>query len=83
MCALAAALAPGGSRDAFKLTRKSLIPKIGRKLLATRISERISFTLNFPHGWKFSGKVSIGTVVREHVLSNQHLNSSTGFLEEI
>ena len=48
-----------------------------------RISERVSFILNVPHGWKFSGKVAIGTVIPEHVLLNQHLELRTGFLKEI
>lgn len=49
MYALEAALAAGRSRDAFKLTRKSLIPKKAMNLQTIRISEHVSFILNLPH----------------------------------
>jgi hypothetical protein len=81
--ALAATLATGGSRDAFKMTRKLLIPKNARNLQAIRMSERVSFIPNVPRGWKFSGKVALGAVILEHVLFNQYLKSSTGFLKQI
>ena len=81
--ALAATLATGGSRDASKMTRKLLIPKNARNLQAIRISERVSFILDVPHGWKSSGKVALGAVILEHVLLNQHLKSKTVFLKEI
>ena len=57
MYALEAALAGGQSRDAFKLTRKSLIPKKAMNLQTIRISEHVSFILNLPHGGRFAGKV--------------------------
>ena len=82
MYALAAALTADGSRVAFKLTRKSHTKKC-KESPGYRISERVSFILNVPHGWKFSGKVAIGTVIPEHVLLNQHLELRTGFLKEI
>ncbi len=83
MYALAADLAADGSEDVFKLSRTSLIRKIAGNLQAIRTSERVSFILDIPHSRKFSGKVSVGAVIPEHVLLNQHLKSRTGFHKEI